>query len=100
MELRTEQSPCVLKSVLKAAHQAILFRKASLVMLVIAVTSQSLLVRAAEVCIQDNLLRINKLVEFTLTKSRESTIDQIEADEFLYQLSQWLIDAEPFSPNT
>ena len=94
VELRTEQAPCPLKSVLVEAHHSMLFGKASSTVLVIAVASRSLAIRTAEVKFtgdNDNL-NITKFVEFSLTNRRTLEIDLSEASEFVWQVSQWLIE--------
>ena len=72
------------------AHHAMLFRKASNSILVIAVSTRELAVQTAEVCLEGDGIIINKYVEFSLTCRRTLDIDKQEAEEFVWQTSQWL----------
>ena len=94
IELRTEQSPCPLKSILIEAHNAMSNRKASSVLLVIGVSTRSLAVRVAEVNLNEDVLEISKYVEFSLTNRRTLAINKFEATQFVFQISQWLIEHE------
>ena len=95
VELRTEQAACPLKSVLLEAHHAMLYRKASTAMLVIGVSTQCLSIKTAQVHLdEEETLQIDKYVEFTLTNRRTLDIDRSEAAQFVWQLSQWLVEFE------
>lgn len=95
VELRTEQAICPFKSVLMEAHHAMLYRKASKRVLVIGVSTQCLSVKTAQVHLdEEETLHIEKYVEFTLTNRRTMDIDRIEAAQFVWQLSQWLLEFE------
>ena len=92
VELRTEQAACPLKSVLLEAHHAMLHRKASNIILVVAVSTQCLSVKTAQVRLEGDTLEINKYVEFSLTNRRTLSMNRSEAAQFVWQLSQWLIE--------
>ena len=92
VELRTDQAACPLKSILVEAYHAMLYRKASNVMLVIAVSTQCLTVKTAQVRLNGESLELEKYVEFSLTSRRTLSVDQAEASEFVWQLSEWLIE--------
>ena len=69
-----------------------LHRKAINVLLVIAVSTRALAVQTAEVCL--DRLHINRYVEFSLTSRRTLDIDKLEAEEYVWQISRWLIEFE------
>ena len=63
-------------------------RKASNVLLIIAVSTRALAVQTAEVCLEGDRLHINRYVEFSLTSRRTLDIDKLEAEEFVWQISK------------
>ena len=69
-----------------------LYSKASNVMLVIAVSTQCLTAKTAQVRLNSESLELEKYVEFSLTSRRTLSVDQTEASEFVWQLSEWLIE--------
>lgn len=90
VELRTEQAPCALMSVLLASHTAMMLEKAGPRILAIAVYANTP-VKAVEVELQEGgKLKINKLVEFNLITVRPRGINREEASVFIGQLSWWL----------
>lgn len=92
VELRTEQAACPLKSILKESHHAMMSRKAASILLVVAVATKSLDIKTAEVCLKEGRLNVNKFVQFSLTTARTNDLDRIEAGEFVWQLSQWMVE--------
>ena len=90
VELRTDQAPCPLRSVLTASHEALQYRKAGLLMLAVAVSTAAP-VKVAEVSLRGEGLDIQKIVEFSLITVRPRKINRTEAAEFVRQLSQWLV---------
>ena len=90
IELRTEHALCPLKSVLLEAHHSMLYRKAGNVVLVVGVSTQCLSVKTAEVSMEDQNLKIRKYVEFSLANRRTLSLDEREASEFVWQISEWL----------
>ena len=90
VELRTEQAPCALRSVLLAAHKAMVLCNAGPVMLLIAVYA-STPVKVIEVQLDDEGgLKINKVVEFALISARPREVNKDEAAVFIHQKSKWL----------
>ena len=72
-----------------------LCRKASNRILVVAVSTQCLSVKTVQAYLNaSDSLELEKYVEFSLTNRRTLTLDQAEASEFVWQLSQWLIEHE------
>ena len=69
-----------------------LHRKASNIILVVAVSTQCLSVKTAQVRLEGDTLEINKYVEFSLTNRRTLSMNRSEAAQFVWQLSQWLIE--------
>lgn len=91
VELRTEQSPCALRSVLMSAYKSMIMKKAGTVMLVIDVYSNCP-IKVVEVSLVDNddKLEIQKVVEFNLISVRPRKMNEQEASAFIQQLSLWL----------